>query len=202
MTALTAKRDTTKEQSDQLPGFASRFYAICSALEMKKFGRTRFLTTITDLSWSGAKACLDDDRAPKKKDALTMMSNELSKLLRQKTSLRVKPSEVESYLVSGSGPLEESMHIYLDQDDDGLVKWDISTIPSAFSGRVSIMIHREANEIGIDIYTDLERQQLELMMRKMTVYCFHHSDIDSMEDDQNILTLIRSMITVAHAKLQ
>jgi hypothetical protein len=182
------------------PGFTDRFYAICSALGKKKFGRVRFLTTISGLSWSGAKTCLEDDRPPKRTAALHSIATQLSQLFMLKINIVVSPDEVESYLVLGTGPLDDHLHSFVHPDD--LTKWDISSISSTLNARVVLMIHQVAKEMKIDVFSDLEKPQFELLNRKMTVYCHQYSDPQTMESDRELIELFRSMIVVAYAKLQ
>lgn len=194
--------NTNKSRKEYLPGFKDRFYAICAVLDKKKFGRIRFLTTISGLSWSGAKVCIENDRPPKRVSALRSIANELSQELKRKTNIAVTPAEVEEYLVVGSGPLEDRLQGFIETDLRSLGKWDISTISASLNARVVLMIHKLANEMGIDVFSDLDKQQFELLNRKMVVYCHQHSDINEMETDLDVMELIRSMIIVAHAKLQ
>lgn len=199
MTELATENTT---ESIALAGFTARFDAICSAIQVKKYGRVRYFSDIAGLSWSGAKACYEDDRAPKRQAALHKMGEALSHALKQQCNILVSPSEVEEFLVSDSGLLKEAMHNHLAPEADHLKKWDISSISSAFNARVIVMIHRVGNDMGIDVFSDLSKDQFELLNRKMTIYCYNHSDIESMEEDEAIQDILRSMIIVARAKLQ
>jgi len=202
MSALKKHHDPILTDKPYLAGFAIRFHALCDILEMKKFGRTKFLTRISQLSWSGAKACLDEDRPPKRELAINSASLEISKLLKQQRRINVTPKDVEDYLVVGSGPLESQIQINDDKEMGARLAWDISQIPYSFNAQVMLMIHKVGNEMDIDVFTELEEQQLELLNRKMTIHCYY-SDIDNnMESDESLKELIRSMIIVARAKLQ
>lgn len=202
MSAATTSPEITSTVKPYLSGFASRFHALCDILELKRFGRTKFLESVSHLSWSGAKACLDEDRPPKREIALNSTAVELSKLLKQRRRLNVTPKNVEDYLVTGLGPLEKYIQVDLDASSGARVLWDISQIPSSFNAQVMLLIHKIANEMKIDIFSDLEEQQFELLNRKLTIYCYQYSSIDDLDMDENLLELIRSMIVVAHAKLQ
>jgi len=191
---------TTKPTHFPMPGFKARFYGICSALGKKKFGRVRFLTTISGLSWSGAKALIEDDRPPKRATAMRSMASELSQLFLLKNNIVTSPDEVERYLVSGAGPLDKHLHDFV--DPESVTKWDISSISPSLNARVVLMIHKVANEMKIDVFPDLDKQQFELLNRKLTVYCDQYSDPHTMELDTEMIALFRSMIIVAHAKLQ
>ncbi|MFT7052890.1 MAG: hypothetical protein ACJAU1_000440 [Psychromonas sp.] len=188
-----------KRTKIHMPGFKERFYAICSALGKKKFGRVRFLTTISGLSWSGAKTCIEDDRPPKRTAALDSIATQLSQLFMLKSNIDVSAVEVQRYLTSGTGPLVQHLRDFV--DPDSLTKWDISSISPTLNARVVLMIHKVAKDMKIDVFSDLEKKQFELLNRKMTVYCHQYHDPQTMESDNEVIELCRSMIIVARAKL-
>ena len=100
MTALNYKAELLADNKSVQSGFATRFDAICDQLGMKKFGRTKFLNDISGLSWSGAKACLEEDRPPKRERALHSAASEIARLLKQHSKISVAVEDVEVYLLT------------------------------------------------------------------------------------------------------
>lgn len=202
MTVLDKALQVSELNKNHLCGFKDRFYAACSALGLKKFGRTRFFTDVSGLSWSGAKVCLEDDRPPKKVIALRSMSTDLSRRINKKLMVNHTSQDMERYLVTGSGPYKNILHEFLSSDEDRRKKWDISTVRPAVNGRVVLLMGKVANDMGIELTTDIETEQFEIMNRKLTVYCNEHIELDTLESNDSFLELVKSMINVAHAKLQ
>lgn len=203
MTALKYKAELLADNKTVQSGFASRFDAICDQLGMKKFGRTKFFNDISGLSWSGAKSCLEEDRPPKRERAIHSTANAISELLKQQCKITVSVEDVEVYLLTGEGPLSANLNTDVSDTVNTFVNWDVSHIPKSYQGQVLTLIDKAAREMDINVFTDIDERQYEILTQKMTTHCFENYGQELQDSaDPKLKELIQSMIVVASANLQ
>jgi hypothetical protein len=202
MTALNCKAELLADNKSAQPGFAKRFDTICDELGMKKFGRTKFFNDISGLSWSGAKSCLEDDRPPKRERALHSASSAIAELLKQHCKITVAVEDVEIYLLTGDGPLNTNFKMGVSGTVLPAAIWDISHIPKSYQGQVLTLIDKTAREMNINVFTDIDERQYEILTQKLTMHSFtkYGQDLQNSADHQ-LKELIQSMIVVASANL-
>ncbi|MFT7052886.1 MAG: hypothetical protein ACJAU1_000436 [Psychromonas sp.] len=175
-------------------GFAKRLNSILDALGLPNPGRYAYIKNVTGMGHSNSRSIFINDRPPKNQTFQNNLVTHLAQALTTKSGTDIPREEVLSFLLTGNG------HIgLLVTPDDPILEKAVSAIPLVFQSKLALVVNEIGQKKGINVLEDIDRTQLTLLLKKMSVYA-HQYDAD-MKSEVFKTVVLSAIILAEHTLL-
>lgn len=192
-------------------GFADRLNTLMDKMGRRKFGRIQYVAEVSELSWSGAKRCIEADKHPTKLDTLLTLFNNLLRDVRTTFNPGATLEQIQDYLLYGDelvldpsqsdqpgapdGDVTESVTPHIDIDERYAV------IPPIMQALAMKQLNTIAETEGVNIFKDLIPEQSNKMVMRFAISWFEHKEQNKDTDSPELTKLAKSLIQVAQNAL-
>jgi hypothetical protein len=174
-------------------GFARRLNSVLDALGLPNPGRYLFIKNITGMGHSNSRSLFVDDRPPKKQIFLDNLCTSLASELTNKVDSPISQVDMYNFLICGNGIVAKFINTGVSDLESALL-----TIPVSFQSRLAVVVNEIGRENKVDIFSQLDNQQLDILLKKMSVYA-HKNNANTDSDDFKVI--VSSAIRLAEHSL-
>lgn len=168
------------------PGFADRLNNLLDGLSMRVHGRFTVIEKWCEISNSGARLLFKENRPPKQNTFELLIKQIYSENKRKFDHTKVTENDIAHYLLHGGrNPIPGTV-----EKTPSREKGDLDPL---VMGNIYLTVANLAKDIGLDVFEDIERNQLKILYNKVTeLHTERGIELDSTQMSELVKVLLKA----------